>query len=268
MGWWIVAATLLAGVSVDASDWYVVNDTVMGGRSASSVRATDAGVHFSGELSLENNGGFTSTRTEAVDGSWRGREGLRLRVEGDGRTYIATLRLRDRRMRRLYFRQAFETTDGQTTEVTLPFSDFEAFVYGSRVSGVGTADAYLDQVASFGIMLADKQPGTFAIDISEVAPYGEQTSAVRSEAPQRAFSMAIKRGVPLFNAGEAARCADIYETAILDVLVLSEDTLSEDLRTRLGEALRQGRQTAAPDERAWVYRRAMDAVLMAPRSDG
>ena len=45
------------------SDWFVVNDGVMGGVSSNRIRpASDDAAIFEGHLSLENNGGFASVR--------------------------------------------------------------------------------------------------------------------------------------------------------------------------------------------------------------
>ncbi|WP_246227871.1 CIA30 family protein [Mycolicibacterium helvum] len=38
--------------------WTTVNDPVMGGRSSSTVTFGDGGLVFSGDISLDNNGGF------------------------------------------------------------------------------------------------------------------------------------------------------------------------------------------------------------------
>ena len=43
--------------------WTTVNDPVMGGLSTSAVSFRDGGLVFSGSISLENNGGFTSARS-------------------------------------------------------------------------------------------------------------------------------------------------------------------------------------------------------------
>ncbi|RXJ74271.1 hypothetical protein CS022_04220 [Veronia nyctiphanis] len=42
----------------DSDTWLVVNDGVMGGRSSSAVWTESGILHFRGNLSLENNGGF------------------------------------------------------------------------------------------------------------------------------------------------------------------------------------------------------------------
>lgn len=45
-----------------SSGWYIINDGVMGGLSQGQARFTEEGLLFFGEVSLENDGGFTSIR--------------------------------------------------------------------------------------------------------------------------------------------------------------------------------------------------------------
>ena len=47
----------------DLQDWIIVNDVVMGGRSSSTFKLNEEGLGtFEGNISLENNGGFSSLR--------------------------------------------------------------------------------------------------------------------------------------------------------------------------------------------------------------
>lgn len=47
--------------------WRIVNDGVMGGLSSSRVSVNDDKIIFSGNVSLENNGGFASLRSPLKD---------------------------------------------------------------------------------------------------------------------------------------------------------------------------------------------------------
>ena len=68
--------------------WQTVNDGVMGGVSEGNVRITkDKTLEFFGNLSLENNGGFASTRTRAGKLDLSQYDALVFKVRGDGRTY-------------------------------------------------------------------------------------------------------------------------------------------------------------------------------------
>ena len=75
--------------------WVAVNDNVMGGVSKGGAQLSGKGtLVFAGSLSLENNGGFSSIRTERKRMDLSGYHGLAVRVRGDGRTYWLTARVR------------------------------------------------------------------------------------------------------------------------------------------------------------------------------
>ena len=250
-------------VSNDSNDWYVVNDTVMGGVSSSSVGKTAAGgLLFSGFLSLDNNGGFTSTRTEAVPLLQEGFDKITIRVRGDGRSYIATVRTPYRSMRRIYYRQAFQTVADEEIEVELKAQDFEAYTFGRRVRSAPTLAEIGPNIGSIGFMLADKKPGPFALQVIQIE--GESSPSVddgnKSRSTRDLLTLAISRGVPLYNGGQPERCAEIYEAA-LSTLLLDEYGLTESQRTETAQALKAAKSEPSQDERAWILRRAIDQRL-------
>jgi NADH dehydrogenase [ubiquinone] 1 alpha subcomplex assembly factor 1 len=78
-------------------EWSVVNDTVMGGVSSGRLAWEDGTLVFTGELSLDNNGGFASVRSTFIDPStaaaWAGTLGLGVQVRGDGRGWTVEVRM-------------------------------------------------------------------------------------------------------------------------------------------------------------------------------
>ncbi len=76
-----------------ASSWQIVDDGVMGGRSAGkfSINAQGHGV-FEGKVSLENNGGFSSVRHSFQTKSIKGYTRLVIRLKGDGKCYQVRLK--------------------------------------------------------------------------------------------------------------------------------------------------------------------------------
>ncbi len=156
-----------------ADQWYVINDTVMGGTSRSQVTAhVKGGIAFQGSLSLENNGGFASARTDKIPRDWSKVSALRLTIVGDGRTYIATMRPQTN-YRRLYYRQSFETKNGVEQVITLPLSKFGAFIFGRRVSEAPALTTLAHEISSVGVMLADKKAGVFSLRVLSLSgvPY-------------------------------------------------------------------------------------------------
>lgn len=69
-------------------NWSVVDDEVMGGRSQGSFSLSDGGHgQFSGEISLQNNGGFSSVKYEFSPIALTKDHLIRIRLKGDGKKY-------------------------------------------------------------------------------------------------------------------------------------------------------------------------------------
>jgi NADH dehydrogenase [ubiquinone] 1 alpha subcomplex assembly factor 1 len=90
------AAVFSFASDADVRRWNVVNDTVMGGVSSGELTWVDDAMVFTGELSLDNNGGFASVRSPLVDSSvaarWAERSGLVIEARGDGRSWAVEVR--------------------------------------------------------------------------------------------------------------------------------------------------------------------------------
>ncbi len=151
------------GNPAEANCWYAVNDTVMGGVSQSSFTVMPAGVGvFSGELSLENNGGFSSVKRDVETGYLEGVEAIALRVKGDGRRYQFRLKM-DRSDRTLSYRAEFDTQPDKWLTVSLPLQLFEPVFRGRTV---GDAPSIVpERVQEMGLLLAGKQRGSFRLEI-------------------------------------------------------------------------------------------------------
>ncbi len=147
-------------LALAAAPWIVVDDGVMGGRSAGRVKVIDGTTVFSGELSLENNGGFSSIRLP-LSQSLEGLSGIRLTVRGDGRRY--QLRLRNgNRFDGVAWGTDFPTLS-QWSTVDIPFDRFQPGFRGRSVPQAGPVVA--GEVGQIGIVLADKNPGPFELEI-------------------------------------------------------------------------------------------------------
>jgi transforming growth factor-beta-induced protein len=161
------AQTLSLGFQESASSWRTVVDGVMGGRSTGRVRTTDEGtLSFTGNLSLENNGGFSQVRTSIDGDQLAGAKGLVMECRGDGRTYSFNVRVSNARMMAGGFEKKFETVANEWVEVELPFEDFRLFSFGRRMRNAPTLQPEL--IESIGVTLSDKKPGDFALEIRSI----------------------------------------------------------------------------------------------------
>ena len=143
--------------------WEVVNDDVMGGVSTSQFQVlTNGCAVFSGTVRLENNGGFASVRSQPVRADLTGCDSFLLRVRGDGRRYKFSVRTEAGLDTPLY-QLAFTTKRGEWEEHRLPFKDFVPTFRGRILTDVPSLDPA--KITSVGFLIADKQAGTFRLEI-------------------------------------------------------------------------------------------------------
>jgi len=164
--------TLIDFSNTSPAGWQIVNDSVMGGISRSTLQLHQEGYAlFSGTVSLENNGGFASVRTQAqtpVDLS--DFDGLSVHVLGDGKTYSLRIRtVRNRQLTRYSYEARFATTEGEWETHKLSYSDFTAVYRGRSVQGNPELNA--DAILEIGFMIRDGQEGPFRLGIRNLSVY-------------------------------------------------------------------------------------------------
>ena len=158
----------------DSLGWRVVDDGVMGGLSKGKIEISKDGIlTFSGKLSLENNGGFSSLRTGDLKMDLAGAEGLVARVKGDGRTYQMRFST-DARFRgmEVSFKADFKTTKGEWTEVKVPFDQFKGSFRGMSLSKEKFNPSKIRRV---GLLLGDKKQGPFELQVDWIRTYGAES---------------------------------------------------------------------------------------------
>jgi NADH dehydrogenase [ubiquinone] 1 alpha subcomplex assembly factor 1 len=145
-------------------DWITVNDDVMGGVSTStvSIDLEAQRLAFSGNLSVENNGGFASIRSRWTTYDLGLYDGIALRVRGDGNYYRFRIRTEDSGPE-ISYTALFETKANVWQEIYIPFSEMTPLYRGRIISGVGPLDP--TSIRSFGLMLADGQQGQFLLEV-------------------------------------------------------------------------------------------------------
>lgn len=149
--------------STESDQWRTVDDNVMGGLSQGDLAVTQASTGlFSGTISLENNGGFSSVRRNVAGLEMSLEDAIALRIKGDGRQYQFRLKM-DISDRAISYRAEFDTTAGEWTTVSLPLSSFEP-VFRGRV--VADAPPLVPaEVKEIGLLLASKQDGEFELEV-------------------------------------------------------------------------------------------------------
>jgi len=146
--------------------WSSVDDRVMGGCSTSSLRYDPTGhAVFEGVVKADNNGGFASVRTHAMDLGVKRANAYVLSVNGDGKRYKFNLRMGNS-FDGVVYQVAFVTPTGVWTSKHLPVSQFIATVRGRPVPDAPGLDPAL--VRQIGLMISDRQMGDFSLKVRSI----------------------------------------------------------------------------------------------------
>jgi NADH dehydrogenase [ubiquinone] 1 alpha subcomplex assembly factor 1 len=137
----------------EVREWGAVNDVVMGGVSSSSIRASGEGTAvFSGEVSLENDGGFASVRSRPRD----------------GKSYTLNLRTDDA-FDGVTWQAAFATRAGEWETVRIGFEELEPRWRGRVVRDAG--ELAPGRVRTLGLLISDKQEGPFRLEVDWIGSW-------------------------------------------------------------------------------------------------
>ena len=167
-----------------ALTWMVVNDDVMGGVSSGQLSSVDEGlVHFEGEISLENNGGFASIRSKPAELDFHQATEVRVRVRGDGRTWNLNLYRSDVRLRAGSYRVPLPTQDGEVTETVVPLTNFRAASFGRPVEGAPPLHGHPERIDQVGFLLSAGRAGAFSLDVLSVEPLRTPELKAQSSTP-------------------------------------------------------------------------------------
>jgi monofunctional biosynthetic peptidoglycan transglycosylase len=147
----------------------VVNDGVMGGLSQGTIEMTqNDSLLFKGNISLQNNGGFSSFRIAGKLWDLSAWKGVEILVKGDGRTYGLRATTDEKFLRSsVSFTADFKTVKDEWVKLQIPFSKMKASWRGRKL------DRNFDpaQIKGLGIILADKQAGKFALEIKSISAW-------------------------------------------------------------------------------------------------
>ena len=126
---------------------------------------------------------------------------------------------------------------------------------------VGLRDGRLT-VNGSRVLQADIESSNAVIHVIDgvLLPPDVMRSSVEAPAAE-VIRLAIERGVPRFNDGDPAACAAIYEVTIAALLQTGRSELTPSAERALEAAWREGGGLEDPTDRAWAYRRGLDAAL-------
>ena len=145
-------------------NWQIVDDVVMGGRSNGNFQYDEKGHGvFSGNVSLENNGGFSSLRCRLDPIKMEKFSKVVLKVKGDGKSY--QFRIKSSAYERHSYIAHFQT-DGswQTIEITL--SDMYPAFRGRKLDMSNYAGKELEE---FAFLISNKKAESFRLLLDKIS---------------------------------------------------------------------------------------------------
>lgn len=152
-----------------AGGWYNVDDVVMGGVSESQMTERDGFAAFTGHVSLKQGGGFASVRAPEDQHDVGNASAFQVRIRGDDKRYYLTAYTSN--VPDISYRAAFQPA-GEWNVHTIPFDDLNPRFRGRDVPDAPPFDpSALTQV---GFLIADKQAGSFRLDIAWIQAVRQQ----------------------------------------------------------------------------------------------
>lgn len=145
-------------------DWRIVDDIVMGGKSLSSFKLSpdDFGL-FEGQISLENNGGFSSVSYRFEKLKVNKDSSIIIQLKGDGKNY--QLRIKDNSNTSYSYILPFATS-GEWQEIKIPLQDMYPSFRGRKLDLPNFAQDYIEEIV---FLIGNKKPEKFKLLIDTIA---------------------------------------------------------------------------------------------------
>lgn len=144
--------------------WSAINDNVMGGISIGQLNWDGKRCRFQGELSLENNGGFSSIK-RYIEPLAKEVTTIELMFIGDGHTY--QLRLTTwKDGSPINYKHEFSTMKGKPQKKVFNLQDFQALFRGRLLNEA--PELVADEIKQVGFLIADKQALPFTLNLNQI----------------------------------------------------------------------------------------------------
>jgi len=147
----------------DLSNWRIIDDVVMGGRSAGNFEINKEGHgHFYGIVSLENYGGFSSVRYNFEPKNVSQFSVCKIRLKGDGKQY--QFRVKSSKYDRLSYIYTFETSDEWVT-ITIPLAKMYPSFRGRRLD---MPNYPIEELSEIAFLIANKKAESFELELDNI----------------------------------------------------------------------------------------------------
>jgi hypothetical protein len=149
--------------SANINQWRIVDDVVMGGVSNGKVYMDkDGNGVFSGHVSLDNNGGFSSVRYQLNTLDISSYSKFIIRIKADAKNY----QFRVKSNLNEYHSYKYEfTTEGSWQTIEIPFNKLKATFRGRTLNMPSFSNKFLEEI---GFLIANKMEEDFELKIDYI----------------------------------------------------------------------------------------------------
>jgi NADH dehydrogenase [ubiquinone] 1 alpha subcomplex assembly factor 1 len=144
-------------------NWTVVDDVVMGGKSSGNFYLNEDGHGaFEGDISLENNGGFSSVRYEFSKTPTKGYTKAFITLKGDGKEY--QFRIKASSLDYYSYIRYFKTS-GKWEEIEISLADMYPSFRGRKLDKPNYSDEYINEIT---FLIANKKNESYKLLIDKI----------------------------------------------------------------------------------------------------
>ena len=147
----------------DISNWRIVDDVVMGGRSNGSFKINDSGNGlFFGKVSLENNGGFSMVQYRFDTKKVSSYTKVCIKLKGDGKTY--QFRIKKNNEDEHSYIASFVTSKNWET-IEIPFDSMYPAYRGRKLDIPNYKGKQMEMIA---FLIGNKKAEAFNLEIDSI----------------------------------------------------------------------------------------------------
>jgi NADH dehydrogenase [ubiquinone] 1 alpha subcomplex assembly factor 1 len=149
--------------SSNIKNWIVIDDVVMGGKSSGSFKLNSDGYGvFVGDISLENNGGFSSVRYRFEKILINKSTKISIIIRGDGKKY--QLRIKSNSGDYYSYISPFSTT-GEWQEIEIPLKDMYPSFRGRKLDQPNFSNDAIEEIT---FLIGNKNKEKFQLLIDKI----------------------------------------------------------------------------------------------------
>ncbi|MEO6901847.1 MAG: CIA30 family protein [Bacteroidia bacterium] len=147
----------------DIQQWLITDDVVMGGESSGSFKLNDDGFGvFEGNISLDNNGGFSSVNYRFKKILIKESTKIILRLQGDGKDY--QFRVKSNSGDYYSYIAPFSTT-GEWQEIEVVLKEMYPSFRGRRLNQPNFSDDHMEEIT---FLIGNKKKEQFKLLIDQI----------------------------------------------------------------------------------------------------